>query len=76
MAVEVSVREICGELEITALESGGGSISFQTPEISRPGLQFTGFYEKFAPKRVQLLCNANEAVHGAACSVHSLRPRQ
>ena len=43
MAVEVSVREICGELEITALESGSGSISFQTPEISRPGLQLTGF---------------------------------
>ena len=36
MAVEVSVREICGELEITALEPGSGSISFQTPEISRP----------------------------------------
>ena len=31
MAVEVSVREICGELEITALEPGSGSISFQTP---------------------------------------------
>ena len=58
MAVEVSVREICGELEITALESGSGSISFQTPEISRPGLQFTGFYEKFSPKRVQLIGNA------------------
>ena len=58
MAVEVSVREICGELEITALEPGSGSISFQTPEISRPGLQFTGFYEKFSPKRVQLIGNA------------------
>ncbi len=58
MAVEVSVREICGELELTALEPGSGTITFQTPEISRPGLQFTGFYEKFAPKRVQLIGNA------------------
>ena len=93
MAVEVSVREICGELEITALEPGSGSISFQTPEISRPGLQFTGFYEKFSPKRVQLIGNAEmyylysltpeqladrmeRVIHGASCSMHSLRPRQ
>lgn len=57
-SVNISVNDISRELGFQVLESGKDSISFHTHEISRPGLQFTGFYEKFAPKRVQLIGNA------------------
>lgn len=57
-SVNISVGEISKELGFEVLESGTGSICFRTHEISRPGLQFTGFYAKFSAKRVQLIGNA------------------
>jgi len=58
MAVTVNVSELSEQLGFEVLEEGKGSICFQTNEINRPGLQFTGFYKKFAAQRVQLIGNA------------------
>lgn len=57
-SVNITVSEISKELDFQVLEPGTGSICFRTHEISRPGLQFTGFYAEFSPKRVQLIGNA------------------
>ena len=60
-SINISVSEISKRLDFQVLEPGSGSICFRTHEISRPGLQFTGFYSEFAPKRVQLIGNAEMA---------------
>ena len=60
-SVSITVSEISKELDFQVLESGKGSICFRTHEISRPGLQFTGFYAEFSPRRVQLIGNAEMA---------------
>jgi len=73
-SVNITVSEICRELDFQVLEPGAGSICFRTPEISRPGLQFTGFYAEFAPKRVQLIGNA-EMAYLYSLSDESLRER-
>lgn len=57
-SVNITPNEVSDELGFEVLEPGKGSISFRTHEISRPGLQFTGFYAEFSPKRVQLIGNA------------------
>ena len=73
-SVNITVSEICKELDFQVLESGSGSICFRTHEISRPGLQFTGFYAEFAPKRVQLIGNA-EMAYLYSLGEESLRER-
>ena len=59
--VNIAVSEISKELDFQVLEHGKGSICFRTYEISRPGLQFTGFYSEFSSRRVQLIGNAEMA---------------
>ena len=56
--VRVQVRELCGKLDMKLLCGNGDVVEFSTPEINRPGLQFTGYYERFYEKRVQLIGNA------------------
>lgn len=58
MSVCVRVEELARELEMDILVAGKGVICFRSPEISRPGLQFTGFYDHFDPNRVQVIGNA------------------
>lgn len=58
MPVAVSLKELTEELGLEILVSGGGSVSFTNSEINRPGLQFAGYYEHFAARRVQIIGNA------------------
>lgn len=73
-SVSITVGEISKELDFQVLEPGRGSICFRTHEISRPGLQFTGFYAEFSSKRVQLIGNAEMAYLYSLSDV-SLRER-
>lgn len=58
MAITISAQTLARDLDLVLLESGRGSITFTSDEINRPGLQFTGYYEHFAERRVQLMGNA------------------
>lgn len=58
MSVCIRVEELARELEMDILVGGKGVVCFHSPEISRPGLQFTGFYDYFDPSRVQVIGNA------------------
>ena len=58
MPVKVSVEEFCRQLGLEILSGTSAEIEFSTDEINRPGLQFTGYYEDFLAKRVQLIGNA------------------
>lgn len=46
------------ELEEIFISSDIDEIKIYTTEISRPGLQMTGYYEKFVPERVQIIGSA------------------
>lgn len=70
MNVCVRVEELAQQLDMNILERGKGTICFRTPEINRPGLQFTGFYDHFDPSRVQVIGNAEMFY------LYSLPPKQ
>jgi HPr kinase/phosphorylase len=58
LEVFVSVEGLAQELGFTILERGRGSARLHSGAVSRPGLQFTGYYEYFTPDNVQLIGNA------------------
>jgi len=43
------------DLEIVYAASDIGKVNIYSSEISRPGLQMVGFFEKFAPERIQII---------------------
>lgn len=57
-SITITVEELARELDFEILISGRGKIELRYFEINRPGLQFTGYYEEFAERRVQLVGNA------------------
>ncbi|MEG1547575.1 MAG: HPr(Ser) kinase/phosphatase [Clostridia bacterium] len=58
MCAKVAITELCEKLELKVLQVTAEDIEFSSDEINRPGLQFTGYYEHFLAKRVQLIGNA------------------
>ena len=58
MEAIIRVDALAQQLGFEVLEQGKESICFKSSEIGRPGLQFTGYYAHFDPRRVQLIGNA------------------
>ncbi len=54
----ITLEGFAKALNLTIAYEGQGEFSVGESEVSRPGLQLTGFYEHFAYKRVQLIGNA------------------
>lgn len=54
----VLVSEIIKAFELQVINAGLSDKAVEEFEINRPGLQLSGFYEYFQPKRVQVLGNA------------------
>jgi HPr kinase/phosphorylase len=57
---DVALLDIIKELNLRILHASKDieKIKISTTEISRPGLQMTGYYEKFVPERVQIIGSA------------------
>ncbi|WP_138204686.1 HPr(Ser) kinase/phosphatase [Haloimpatiens lingqiaonensis] len=51
----VQVEEIIEELGLEVLVRGKDNVNIDISDINRPGLQFSGFYNYFANKRVQVV---------------------
>lgn len=56
--VKLAPEDFAAKLGMKLLAPGSGDISFTTPEIGRPGLQIAGYYNHFAPRRVQVIGNS------------------
>ena len=56
----IPLSDLCKEfsLEVVHAPKNFDSIMITTPEISRPGLALTGFFEIFDPDRIQIIGNA------------------
>lgn len=57
-SIRIAAQELARDLDMEILTPGSDEIELSSSEINRPGLQFTGYYEHFAEKRLQLVGNA------------------
>lgn len=57
-SLTIPLETFCKALQLKVFYEGCGQIVIVESEINRPGLQLTGFFEQFAPERVQLIGNA------------------
>ncbi len=59
---DVGLSEFCERLNLAVLNDGGKqTIHIATVNVTRPGLQLTGFFEHFASERVQVMGEAEYA---------------
>ncbi len=55
LTVNVSVEELAKELKLEIVSEGRGFIPLSSQNISRPGLQLTGYFEHFDHTRIQVI---------------------
>jgi HPr kinase/phosphorylase len=58
MSATIENEEFASKLELKVLVPGRGTVTIESSDIYRPGLQFTGYFTHFAYERVQLIGNA------------------
>lgn len=54
----VSVKKLIDDLELEVLAEGKEDIEISVNDTNRPGLQLAGFYNYFAPERIQVIGKA------------------
>lgn len=54
-SITLAVGKLSEELDMKPLTASGGTVTFTSAEIGRPGLQFAGYYDHFSSRRVQLI---------------------
>ena len=54
----VSVRKLIDDFNLEILVEGSEDINVSVNDINRPGLQLAGFYNYFAPERIQVIGKA------------------
>lgn len=52
---DVTVEELAERLNLEVINEGNGMVHMATFNVSRPGLQFAGYYEHFSRERVQIV---------------------
>ena len=52
---DVTVEELAERLNLEIINKGSGIVHMATFNVSRPGLQFAGYYEHFSQERVQIV---------------------
>lgn len=52
---DVGVEELAERLNLEIINRGSGTVHMATFNVSRPGLQFAGYYEHFSSERVQIV---------------------
>lgn len=54
----VSVKKLIDDLDLEVLVDGKDDVEISVNDINRPGLQLAGFYNYFAPERIQVIGKA------------------
>lgn len=54
----VTCAEFAQKLHLSVVFEGNGELTLTTENINRPGLQFSGYFDHFAPERIQVIGNA------------------
>ena len=56
--LSVTVEKLIKDFDLEILSEGEKGIEIFVNDINRPGLQLTGFYNYFAPERIQVIGKA------------------
>jgi HPr kinase/phosphorylase len=56
--VGVTVEKLIKDFELEIIQKGEANIPIDVQDINRPGLQLAGFYNYFAPERIQVIGKA------------------
>lgn len=56
--VEVNVERLIKDFEMEVLVQGEDNVTIDVNDVTRPGLQLAGFYNYFAPDRIQVIGKA------------------
>ncbi|WP_252236694.1 MULTISPECIES: HPr(Ser) kinase/phosphatase [unclassified Clostridium] len=54
----VSVKRLINDFDLEVLVEGNDDIKIEVNDVNRPGLQLAGFYNYFAPERIQIIGKA------------------
>ncbi|MBY6812527.1 HPr kinase/phosphorylase [Clostridium botulinum] len=54
----VSVKRLINDFDLEVLVEGNEDIKIEVNDVNRPGLQLAGFYNYFAPERIQIIGKA------------------
>ena len=54
----VNVRKLIDDFNLEILVHGNEEVEISVNDINRPGLQLAGFYNYFAPERIQVIGKA------------------
>lgn len=54
----VNVRKLIDDFNLEILVHGNEDVEISVNDINRPGLQLAGFYNYFAPERIQVIGKA------------------
>ena len=60
-SLTLTVDKFAEDLDLRIYSEGSGTVSIRQVDISRPGLQFSGFYESFEEDRLQVVGHAEMA---------------
>ena len=56
--VSVNVEQLIKDFDMEILAEGPKNVNIDVNDINRPGLQLAGFYNYFAPERIQVIGKA------------------
>ena len=56
--MSVTVEKLITDFELEVLVEGEKDVKISVNDINRPGLQLAGFYNYFAPERIQVIGKA------------------
>ena len=56
--MSVTVEKLISDFELEVLVEGEKDVKISVNDINRPGLQLAGFYNYFAPERIQVIGKA------------------
>ena len=56
--MSVTVEKLISDFELEVLVEGEKNVKISVNDINRPGLQLAGFYNYFAPERIQVIGKA------------------
>ena len=52
----VTIEKLIKDFSLEVIQTGEENVPINVSDVNRPGLQLAGFYNYFAPERIQAVC--------------------
>lgn len=57
----VTIEKLIKDFSLEVIQTGEENVPINVSDVNRPGLQLAGFYNYFAPERIQVIGKQNGA---------------